>query len=341
MPTIKDVAKASGYSVCTVSKAISGKGYVSEVTRRKILKVVDEIGYHPNHLAVSLKTGRTNALALIVPDVMNPYFPRLEKYVEQYALERGYMVYLCNTNNSLEREKEFLAKLSEGRVDGVIITPCSLEHEHIRSLASRGIAYVYVNRHFEDDLEHCVRIDNAQGADECISLLLDAGCTRIGAVFQSFSNTSYLDRWRGMNRAFARRGLSPDKSLCLFDVDDFENAHVLIRDLLARPDRPDGLFGGNDMLAVSAYQEAYELGLRIPEDLSVVGYDNGILSDKIPPPLTTYYQPARESSRAAVDFVCDTIEGRTPQLPEALRGRMVIRSSVRGVSADAAGSARS
>ena len=139
MPTIKDVAEVSGYSVCTVSKALSGKGNIREDTRRKILAVVEEIGYHPNRLAVSLKTGRTNSLALIVPDVTNIYFPRLEKYVEQYASQKGYMVFLCDAGNSFEREKNFIEELSRGRVDGVIVTPSTPEHDHIMRLKELGI----------------------------------------------------------------------------------------------------------------------------------------------------------------------------------------------------------
>ena len=234
MPTIKDVAEVSGYSVCTVSKALSGKGNIREDTRRKILAVVEEIGYHPNRLAVSLKTGRTNSLALIVPDVTNIYFPRLEKYVEQYASQKGYMVFLCDAGNSFEREKNFIEELSRGRVDGVIVTPSTPEHDHIMRLKELGIPYVYLNRYFQDDPDRCIRIDNERGAFECVSYLLDQGYRRIGAVLQSFRNTSYRERYEGMKRAFAQHGMQLDEDLIVFDADDLENSHHAIGALLKK-----------------------------------------------------------------------------------------------------------
>ena len=275
MPTIKDVAEVSGYSVCTVSKALSGKGNIREDTRRKIL-------------------------ALIVPDVTNIYFPRLEKYVEQYASQKGYMVFLCDAGNSFEREKNFIEELSRGRVDGVIVTPSTPEHDHIMRLKELGIPYVYLNRYFQDDPDRCIRIDNERGAFECVSYLLDKGYRRIGAVLQSFRNTSYRERYEGMKRAFAQHGMQLDEDLIVFDADDLENSHHAIGALLKKKNRPEAVFAANDMLALSVYQAAYDEGLRLPEDLAVVGYDDSILAGKIVPRLTSYYQPARETGCAGV-----------------------------------------
>ena len=134
MATIKDVAKEAGFSVCTVSRALAGKGYIKEETRQRIMEAVRTVDYRPNNLAVSLKTGRTNTLALIIPDVMNMYYPRLEKYIEKYAADQGFMVYLCNSNNDIEREKKFIENHSLKKVDGVIVTPCTNEHQHMKKL---------------------------------------------------------------------------------------------------------------------------------------------------------------------------------------------------------------
>ncbi len=328
MPTIKDVAQASGFSVCTVSKALSGKGSLRDETRKRILEVVDEIGYHPNRLAVSLKTGRTNTLALIVPDVTNTYFPRLEQYVEKYASQRGYMVILCNAANSYEREKKFMTELSRGRVDGVIVVPSTPRHEHIMKLGESGIPYVYVNRYFEDDIDRCILANNEEGGYECVSYLLDAGFTRIGAVFQSFQNISYAERYQGMERAFKERGLRIDKSLIAFDVDDLEHAQKKIERILKRPKPPQAVFAGNDMLALNVYQLAYGAGMRLPDDLSVVGYDDSILADKLYPRLTSYYQPAKESARVAIDRIMSELNGESMEPIPVLRGHLVERGSV-------------
>ncbi len=328
MPTIKDVAQASGYSVCTVSKALSGKGYIKESTKEQILKVVDEIGYHPNHLAVSLKTGKTRALALIVPDVTNVYFSRLEKYVDHYAGQFGYMVYLCNTNNSLEREKSYVSNLSEGRVDGVLITPCTPEHGHVGRLKEAGIPYVYLNRYYRDDSEHCLPLSNEHGAYECVNYLIRKGFRRIGGVFQSFSNTSFEERYKGMKRALEEAGIQMDESLNVFDLDDLDNAHTQIRKLLTGSDRPEAIFAANDMLALSVYQAAYESGLRIPDDLSVIGYDNSYMSDKMAPKLTSYYSPVRESAEVAIRYLMAILDKRSPEKMERLDGWLVEKESV-------------
>lgn len=329
MATIKDVARISGYSVCTVSKALSGKGYIRDSTKEKILHVVKEVGYRPNQLAVSLKTGHSKTLALIVPDVMNAYFPRLEKYVDRYAGQYGYMVILCNTNNSLEREKQYIQNLIKWHVDGVIITPCSPEHSHFRQLKEEGIAYVYLNRHIEGDLGHCIELDNRRGGYECTDYLVRQGFTRISGIFQSFGNSSHEERFEGMKKALADAGLSCDQNICLFGVDDFDKASVMIHGLLEREDRPEAIFASNDMLALSVYQAADECGLKIPDDLSVVGYDNSWMSDKIVPKLTSYYSPARESAESAIRFLVKEIAKEQPEKPDILEGRLIEKESVR------------
>lgn len=329
MATIKDVARVSGYSVCTVSKALSGKGYVKDSTKEKILQVVDQIGYQRNHLAVSLKTGRTRALALIVPDVMNVYFSRLQKYVDYYGSQFGYMVYLCNTNNSLERERSYVRNLSEGRVDGVLITPCTPEHDHIRKLRQAGIPYIYMNRYFEDEPERCLPLNNGKGGYECVSYLVRNGFRRIGGIFQSFSNTSFVERYQGMKEALEEAGLCLDEGMCLFDMDDLDNAHLKIRSLLTGGKRPEAIFAANDMLALSVYQAAYECGLRIPDDLSVVGYDNSYMSDKVAPKLTSYYSPVRESAETAIRYLMAEFDGREPEKMNMLDGWLVEKGSVR------------
>lgn len=329
MATIKDVAKEAGFSVCTVSRALAGKGYIKEETRLRIMEAVKTVGYRPNNLAVSLKTGRTNTLALIIPDVMNMYYPRLEKYIEKYAADKGFMVYLCNSNNDVEREKMFIENLSLKKVDGVIVTPCTNEHKHIMRLNDFDIPYVYLNRSFQDDSERCIRVDNFKGSYDCVSYLLDNGYTRIGGVFQSFNNMIYEERYAGMIKALKDRGIEADKDIILRDVDDLDYSHKRIEKLLRKKHRPDAIFTSNDMLAFGVYRAAYNCGIRIPEELSVMGYDNIIMTDKIIPPLTSYYTPAEEISKAAVEYICACINGEAIRSFPIYEGKLVLRDSVK------------
>ncbi|MCR1970283.1 LacI family transcriptional regulator, partial [Enterocloster bolteae] len=175
MVTIKDVAKKCGYSVCTVSRALSGKGYLKEETKQKILETVAELGYRPNTLAVNLKTGRRQALALVLPSLTNIYYTKLEQYLEACAAEKGYIIYLNNTEYSLEKEKQILENLIGMDIAGVIITPVTSQHDHIMNLAKYDIPYVYLNRSFEDDMEHCLRLDNKKAAYEAVSYMIKLG----------------------------------------------------------------------------------------------------------------------------------------------------------------------
>jgi len=186
MVTIKDVAKRCGYSVCTVSRALSGKGYLKEETKQKILETVAELGYRPNTLAVNLKTGRRQALALVLPSLTNIYYTKLEQYLEACAAEKGYIIYLNNTEYSLEKEKQILENLIGMDIAGVIITPVTSQHDHIMNLAKYDIPYVYLNRSFEDDIEHCLRLDNKKAAYEAVSYMIKLGHKNIGGIFQSF-----------------------------------------------------------------------------------------------------------------------------------------------------------
>lgn len=331
MATIKDVAKISGFSVCTVSRTLSGKGYVKEDTRKKIMEAVTELSYRPNSTAVSLKTGRNHALALILPSITNIYYPKLAKYVERFANEQGYMIYLCNSENSLEKERKILQNIPSQNIAGVIITPSTNEHSHIMKLRDFNIPYIYLNRNFTDDKEHCIRIDNRKAAYDAVSYLIQNGHRAIGGIFQSFGNMSYEERYDGMVQALKDYGLPVNPRYFLFDteVDDLKAPVMAISRILEQPDRPEAIFACNDMIAFSVYKAAYGLGLRIPDDLSVFGYDNCIMADMVAPPLSTFATPAGELSRASVSFIDHYIKTGKPMELPILEGHLVIRESVK------------
>lgn len=333
MATIKDVAKKSGFSVCTVSRTLAGKGYVKEDTRKKIMEAVTELEYRPNSTAVSLKTGRNHALALVLPSITNIYYPKLAKYVEHFANEQGYMIYLCNAENSLEKERKILQNIPSQNIAGVIVTPSTNDHAHIMKLRDFNIPYIYLNRNFTDDKEHCIRIDNRKAAYDAVCYLIENGHRTIGGVFQSFENMSYEERYDGLVLALNEYGLPVNPHHILFntEVDDLQASVTAIRTILEQPDRPDAIFASNDMIAFSVYKAAYGLGLRIPDDLSVFGYDNCIMADMVAPPLSTFATPARELSRASISFIDHYIKtGRPMNLP-ILKGHLVIRDSVKKI----------
>lgn len=336
MVTIKDVAKKCGYSVCTVSRALSGKGYLKEETKQKILEAVEELGYRPNTLAVNLKTGRRQTLALILPSLTNIYYTKLENYLEACASEKGYIIYLNNTEYNLEKEKQIIDNLIGMDIAGVIISTTSSEHAHIMKLKNYNIPYIYLNRFFEDDMEHCLRLDNKKAAYEAVNYMIKLGHKNIGGVFQSFDNSTYQERYDGMIQAFEEHGLTCTSDYMLFDInpEDMGITPGRIIQLLQKPNRPEAIFACNDMTAFNIYRACYILGLRIPEHLSVFGYDDCIMANFVTPPLSTVSVPVHQLAASAIDFIHNYLEyGTVTELP-VLKASLVIRNSVRNLNLD-------
>ena len=329
MATIKDVAKKSGFSICTVSRALSGKGYLKEETYQKIMDAVTELNYRPNTLAVNLKTGRRQTLALILPSLTNIYYSKLEKYMEAYASEKDYIIYLNNTEYSLEKEKRIIENLKGMDIAGVIISPATNEHSHIMKLSDLNIPYVYLNQSFEDDLSHCIRLDNKTATYEAVSYMIKQGHKNIGGIFQNLENSSHKEQYEGMMKALKEHDIScpPENLLYNINPEDMSSSNILLR-MLQKPNRPEAIFCSNDMTAFSIYRAAFILGLRIPEQLSVFGYDDCTMANFVNPPLSTVSVPAKLIASLAVEFIHHFAEtGEALELP-ILKPSLVIRNSV-------------
>lgn len=336
MATIKDVAKKSGFSICTVSRALSGKGYLKEETRQKIMAAVEELNYHTNALASNLKTGKRQTLALVLPSLTNISYTKLEKYMESYASEKGYLIHLTNSEYSLDKEKQIIDILIGMDIAGVMIAPATSEHAHIRKLSNANIPYVYLNRTFEDDPAHCIRVDNMTAAYDAVSYIIKQGHRNIGGIFQSFEDSTHKEQYDGMIKALQEHGLDASPNKILFDINPEDaNASRKILRLLQMADRPEVIFAGNDMTAFSVYRAAYILGLRIPEQLSVFGYDDCTMANFVTPPLSTISVPSKQMAAASIEFIHHFLEtGELKDLP-VLKASPVIRNSVRKITTTA------
>lgn len=327
MATIKEVASKAGVSICTVSRALAGKDMIKPATRAAVLQAARELNYEPNHVAQSLKKGKTNTLGLILPDITNPYYPKLAKYIEKSTAKRGYMVLLCNSDNQIKKERQFVDMLKARNVDGVLVAPVSNEIKHIQKLKSSGIPYVILNRNYPEDL-CCIASDNYYGAYVMTQYLMKRGHKRIGGLFQGFHISIYQERYQGMCDAMREQGLAIDESLLLTDLDDDNDRYKQIEKLICRENRPTAIFASNDMLAINVYRAAYEQGIRIPENLSVAGYDDIPMALMVNPPLTTYLQPEDQLSELAVDYLASMIDGGEAYTHQKLRGSVIERKSV-------------
>lgn len=289
---------------------------------------MEELQYTPNKTAVGLKTGRTNIIALVVPGIRNVYYPKLATCVQSYADEKGYMMLLCSTDYSLEKEKKMIEKLCSQKVSGVMITTCSNENAHIKKLKSYNIPYIYLNRTYEDDLERCLRVNNRAAAAAAVSYLIEMGHKKIGGLFRSFDNMIYRERYEGMKDAIFAHGLEFDENLVLFDIEDSEKSYQIIEKHLRKEERPGAFFASDDMLAYGMYKVAYDLKLSIPEQLSIVGFDNSLMADVIAPHLTTCEMPTERLAQLAVEYIDTYIRtGEMIHMP-VLEGKMLFRESV-------------
>ena len=327
MSTIKDVASLAGVSICTVSRALANKDYIKPETRKRVLEAAEQLQYKPNHVAQSLKTGKTNTLALMLPDITNMYYPIIAKHVEEYAAQRGYMILICNADMDLQKEMQLVELLKKRNVDGVIALPMSKSIAHIQTLAYQGIPYVFVNREFADD-PHCIPSDNVYGGYTVAKHLIARGKRKICGIFQSFENPIYEDRCRGVKAALQEHGLGD--SYFLYDVADMQDVHNRVEVFLGEEEYPDAFFVANDMLAAGVYSAAYHRKLEIPRDISVAGYDNIAYAPMMIPPLTTFEQPEEEMAREAVDYLISQIEDDAVPGKKfgKMRGRLVLRDSV-------------
>lgn len=332
MSTIKDVAKLAGVSVSTVSRALSGRIFVEEETKQKVLEAVRELNYRPNVIAKGLREGRFCIIALLVPDINSLFYPALMKSVERAAYQKGYSLILCNTNNNVEMEKQAIEMLGSRGVAGII---CMSVEDDVRSLQefqnSENIPIVLVNRNSEGRLG-TVSIDDEHGGYLMTKELLDHGHRKIAGMFGSFEKRRFRERYNGCKRAMEEYGISDYKRYFIYDVDTIDEACQRSIMTLQKEDRPTAFFATIDMMTIGIYSGISQCGLRIPEDISVVGFDDIFMTKHMIPPLTTYHAPIEELSQKAVDMLVKLIEDKNSMEEIVVKGRVQERQSVQNLT---------
>lgn len=331
MSTIKDVAQLAGVSVSTVSRALSNRVFVEESTKQRVLQAAKELNYHPSVVAKALREGRSYVLALMVPDINSLFYPELMKNVEKVAAEKGYALFLCNNNESIEKERQTLNMLASRGVDGLICMSVRDDISHILAFREKtGIPVVLVNRNFPEQIS-CVSSTDELGGYMMTKYLLDRGHRRIAGVFGDFDMQRFRARYDGCKRALEEYGIRDYKRFFIYDASSIEEAYLRTRDMLAMPNQPTAFFATMDILTIGVYRGIEESGLRVPEDISVVGYDNIFMTQYMNPPLTTYSVPIAELARHAVEAVVGHIEGNKEREYVVLEGTIVERNSVRRI----------
>ena len=309
--TISQVAKRAGVSVATVSRVINQSGTVTPETAQKVLEAIQSLGYQPNIWGRNLRRGESRVVLVLVPNVTNPYYAPIIAGAEDALGREGYSMMLCLTNNAdAERQSFFLEFMRDGRADGAILIGAS-DHDP-------GVVQVAEEYHLVQCCEYCdspavsrVSIDNFEAARQAVARLLELGHTRValmGANNRFISTRCRRDGYRAALQAWGLPLREEYEALASADY-SFSSGVEAARRLLNRPEPPTALFCVSDVLALGALQAARELGVRVPEELSVVGFDDVEYAVMFQPHLTTIRQPCYELGLAAGETLLKQLRG--------------------------------
>lgn len=327
-PTIKDIAQEVGVSYATVSRALNNKYGVKPDTRQRIMEVARTQGYTPNAIARGLVKQETHSIGLIIPDISNPFFPQVAGGVEDTAKDRGYSVFLCNTNYESDRQAHYMQLLVEKRVDGIILAS-GFQPGEISPTASAGaIPIVSLCARFDTLQNSFVVIDNERGGFIATRHLIEQGYASIGFIGTQSNGFSEGQRFKGYRLALEKFNLPYEERYTFAGDLKRETGHKIIQRVIASADYPRALFVENDLMALGVIQGIKEAGLRVPEDIAVVGFDDIAFASFPEIGLTTVRQPKFEMGKLAATLLLDTITGvsATPR-KHVLEPELVVRTS--------------
>jgi LacI family repressor for deo operon, udp, cdd, tsx, nupC, and nupG len=327
MPNIKDVAREAGVSVATVSRVLRNEKSVLEPTRDKVLKAIQKLDYHPNAFARNLRNMESKIILVIVPDVANTFFHDILKGIYSIANANGYQVLISDLANNTEEEAQYLNALSQRLVDGVI----SLSANAARSLLERiseKFPLVVACQYLEDSVVPNVTIDNIDAAKTIVNHLISEGHTRIAHLSSHPEMLLYRDRMNGYIQALAENNLPIDLELVCYDTPDIAGGQRQTQLLLEMKNRPTAIFAAGDILAIGSLKSLKAAKVGVPEEISVVGFDDIEFSSIIEPALTTIRQPKYLMGEKATEILLKLIKGKKlRQNQELLEYELIIRQS--------------
>jgi LacI family transcriptional regulator len=311
MATIKDVALRAGVSVTTVSHVVNDTRHVSAKGRERVELAIRELGYVPNAMARSLKSNTTSTLGMLIPNSSNPYFAEIVRIVEDRCFGAGYTLVLCNTDDEPRRQSVYLQVLAERRIDGLIVVSTGDDDSLVTQLQGLRIPTVLVDREIADPSCDLVETAHMQGGLLAVRHLLSLGHKRIACLGGPEGLTPSEQRIEGWRMALAEAGNTPNADALLWrgaftSQSGYEAMHAILR--TEHP--PSAVFVCNDLMAIGALRAAHESGVHVPDELSIVGFDDIELSAYTSPPLTTVAQPKERIGALAVDMLLERVSGK-------------------------------
>lgn len=308
-PTIGDVAAAAGVAVATAARVLSGRGYASASARTKVLTAADQIGYVPNVIARNLRLQKSNAIGLLIADVENGFYSSIAKHVESVATAHGHSIILCNSSDDPTKEREYLELLEGIRVAGVILTPTGGNRRRLEQMQRDGITIVQVDREVHHLSADLVVVDNERGAYEAVTALIEAGHTRIGLLAGRPQVITGSGRSEGYLRALRDHGLQADPELMRGSSFRRDHAVEEARALMALDPPVTAIFAANNVLAEGCMLALKEAGLRVPEDISLIAFDDVEWMRMLDHGITAVRQPVVDIARTAANMMVRRLKG--------------------------------
>ncbi|GAB3646982.1 LacI family DNA-binding transcriptional regulator [Echinicola sediminis] len=331
--TITDIAKALNVSASTVSRALHDSPSISQETKDAVMELAKKLNYQPNMLAVSLLNKKTKTIGVIVPEITSYFFATVISGVQDMVDEAGYKLIICQSNESYEEEQKLIETLSLGRADGFLISPSSktTKFDHLEKLRASGTPVVVFDRdcpNFEADK---VLVDDYDGAFQAVDYLIKTGCKRIAHISGPQNLSTCQHRKKGYLDALEKNGLAIDEQLNT-EVEGFtsEDGEEATKKLLDLSSPPDAIFAINDAVAIGAMAVIRERGLKIPEDISIVGFDDEPYSKYFNPSLTSVWQPVYDLGMLSSRILMHHIVNETDDYEyryELLKPELIIRNS--------------
>ena len=328
--TIKDIADKLGISPSTVSRALKDHPDISKATKKAVKELAEQLNYEPNAIALSLLSSRSNNIGLIIPEIVHYFFSQVISGIEDVANDAGYHIIICQSNESFSREVKNVQALLSSRIEGLLLSVSKETRnlDHLKNLRNKNIPIVFFDRVPNDFQADHVIIDDFKGAYLAVKHLIDVGCRQIAHLGTSRDMGIGLERYNGYLQALKDHRLTVNEHL-IIDCDTYKAARLITRKLIYGSDPVDGIFAVNDRTAIGALQTAKECGIKIPREMAIVGFSNGIYSNMTDPPLTTVEQFGYQMGQDAARMLLDRLFSKENYPPQRklIKPELIIRGS--------------
>jgi len=325
--SIKDIARIANVSCSTVSRALQRSSLISSRTTEKIQRIAQESGYRASAIARGLVTQRTKTIGVVVTSIADPFVSEVVNGIEECGNDHGYSVFLGNSNADPDRERKVVHSFAERRVDGIVVTSSRVGALYIPLLSEMKVPIVLVNNQHPGEFVHSVMIDNVQGSLEATNHLIQLGHRRISYVGDRFGHQSDTERLAGYRAALERADLPFLPELVIHGDGRSEGGMAAVETLLRLANPPTAIFCYNDMTALGALRRIHVSGLCVPDDISVVGFDDLFIASYTYPPITTVRQPMRRMGTLAMESLLELMSGRDSAVAIKVPAKLIVRNS--------------